>query len=108
MAGFAGNLIFEPPRGLDRELYQKLTNILFFSFSTKFLKEMVIQLKQRQDLSKRDTLASVLIFSPHLRHVMVPWCIIVDRSSFECLHPARRVYFWCLLCSSSKDLSCNV
>ena len=44
---------------------------------------MVIQLKQRQDLSKSDTLASVLIFSPHLRNVMVPWCITVDRSSFE-------------------------
>ena len=44
---------------------------------------MVIHFKQRQDLSKRDTLASVLIFSPHLRNVMVPWCILVDRSSFE-------------------------
>ena len=44
---------------------------------------MVIQFKQRQDLSKRDTLASVLIFSPHLRNLLVPWCIIVDRSSSE-------------------------
>ena len=29
VAGFAGNLIFEPPRGLDREPYQRYSDFDF-------------------------------------------------------------------------------
>ena len=44
---------------------RKIQN-LFFSFSTKIIKELLMQLKMDKKLKNCDTLSPILIFSPHL------------------------------------------